>query len=45
MEAIKSLNEPTGSHITTIANYIEVRVSFFCFFPVLDLYVQCYAYK
>jgi len=26
MEAIKNLNEPTGSHRTTIANYIEVCI-------------------
>jgi hypothetical protein len=26
MEAIKNLNEPTGSHRTTIANYIEVYI-------------------
>jgi hypothetical protein len=26
LESVKNLNEPTGSHKTTIANYIEVCI-------------------
>jgi hypothetical protein len=39
LEAIKNLKEPTGSHRTTIANYIEVFIHIlFCFLLVLEFY-------
>jgi hypothetical protein len=44
MEAIKSLNEPTGSHRTTIANYIEV-CKLLLFLSSTRLICSMYAYK
>lgn len=43
MEAIKNLNEPAGSHRTTIANYIEVCILFYscCFLGCIACFMFC----
>jgi len=42
MEAIKNLNEPTGSHRTTIANYIEVCILLLFLYLLRTRVILCF---
>ena len=44
MEAIKNLNEPTGSHRTTIANYLEVCILLLFLYLLRTRVIVCFMF-